>query len=89
MASLYEIFVHNRDWNTSYNYWHYCRPFFGAVTGSVGALVYLVLLHLGSASIVKVDPLTLYVVAFVLGFADKYFMQLLQSVAMVTIKPGK
>ncbi|MGC1406572.1 MAG: SHOCT domain-containing protein [Candidatus Dormiibacterota bacterium] len=30
MASLYGIFVHNRNWNASYNYWHYCRPFFGA-----------------------------------------------------------
>lgn len=88
MASLYGIFVYNQKWDTNYNYWHYCRPLFGAVTGSIGALMYLVLLHLGSASIVKVDPLTFYVVAFVLGFADKYFMQLLQNVAMVIIKPG-
>jgi hypothetical protein len=88
MASLYGIFVHNRDWNASYNYWHYCRPFFGAVTGSVGALVYLVLLHLGSTSSVKVDPLTFDVVAFVLGFADKSFMQLLQNVTAVIVKPG-
>lgn len=88
MASLYGIFVYNQKWDTTYNYWHYCRPLFGAVTGSIGALMYLVLLHLGSASIVKVDPLTFYVVAFVLGFADKYFMQLLQNVALVIIKPG-
>ena len=88
MASLYGIFVHNRNWNASYNYWHYCRPFFGAVIGSVGALVYLVLVHLGSASSVKVDPLTFYVVAFVLGFADKSFMQLLQNVTTVIVKPG-
>ncbi|MHB8394346.1 MAG: hypothetical protein ACYDC5_07570 [Candidatus Dormibacteria bacterium] len=88
MSSLYGIFLHNQEWKTSYNYWHYCRPLFGAVTGSIGALMYLVLLHLGSASIVKVEPLTFYVVAFVLGFADKYFMQLLQNVAMVIIKPG-
>jgi hypothetical protein len=46
------------------------------------------LLHLGSASIVKVDPLTFYVVAFVLDFADKSFMQLLQNVTTVIIKPG-
>lgn len=88
MASLYGIFVHNRDWNTGYNYWHYCRPFFGAVTGSIGALMYLVLLHLGSAHTGGVDPLTFYVVAFVLGFADKSFMQLLQNVTTVIVKPG-
>lgn len=88
MASLYGIFLHNQDWKTSYNYWHYCRPLFGAVTGSIGALMYLVLLHLGSTSGVKVDSLTFYVVAFVLGFADKAFMQLLQNVTTVVIKPG-
>jgi len=88
MVSLYGIFVYNQEWNTSYNYWHYCRPLFGAVTGSIGALMYLVLLHLGSSSRVKVDPLTFYVVAFVLGFADKSFMQLLKGVTTVIVKPG-
>jgi hypothetical protein len=59
-----------------------------AVTGSIGALMYLVLLHLGDNSIVKADPLTFCAVAFVLGFADKSFMQMLQNVTRVIIKPG-
>lgn len=88
MVSLYGIFLYNQKWDTSYNYWHYCLPLFGAVTGSIGALMYLVLLHLGSSSSVKVDPLTFYVVAFVLGFADKSFMQLLKNVTTVIVKPG-
>lgn len=88
MASLYGIFVHNSGWNSSYNYWHLCRPLFGAVSGSVGALFYLVLLHLGGTSVGKVDALTFYAVAFVLGFADKAFMQLLQTVTTVIVKPG-
>lgn len=88
IASLYGIFVHNKTWYTSYNYWHYCRPMFGAVTGSIGALMYLVLLKLGSKSAITVDSLTFYAVAFVLGFADKSFMQLLQNVTNVIIKPG-
>jgi hypothetical protein len=88
MASLYGIFVHNKTWDSSYNYWHYCRPIFGAVTGSVGALIYLILLNLGSKSAIKVDSLTFYVVAFVLGFADKSFIQMLQNVTNVIIKPG-
>jgi hypothetical protein len=88
IASLYGIFVHNKTWDPSYNYWHYCRPIFGAVTGSVGALIYLVLLNLGSKSAIKVDSSTFYVVAFVFGFADKSFMQMLQNVTSVIIKPG-
>jgi hypothetical protein len=88
IASLYGIFVHNQTWDSSYNYWHYCRPIFGGVTGSVGALIYLVLLNLGSKSAVKVDTPTFFVVAFVFGFADKSFMQMLQNVTNVIIKPG-
>lgn len=88
IASLYGIFVHNKSWDPSYNYWHYCRPLFGAVTGSIGALIYLVLLNLGSKSTIKVDGSTFYVVAFVFGFADKSFMQMLQNVTSVIIKPG-
>jgi hypothetical protein len=88
IASLYGIFMNNKTWKTSYNYWHYCRPMFGAVTGSIGALMYLILLNLGIKSAVTVDSLTFYVVAFVLGFADKSFMQMLQSVTNVIIKPG-
>jgi hypothetical protein len=88
IASLYGIFVHNKTWDSSYNYWHYCRPIFGAVTGSVGALIYLILLNLGSKSAITVDSLTFYVVAFVLGFADKSFIQMLQNVTNVIIKPG-
>lgn len=88
IASLYGIFVHNKSWDPSYNYWHYCRPIFGAVTGSIGALIYLVLLNLGSKSTIKVDSPTFYVVAFVFGFADKSFMQMLQNVTSVIIKPG-
>jgi hypothetical protein len=88
IASLYGIFVYNQKWDSSYNYWHYCRPLFGAITGSIGAAIYLILLNLGSKSAIKVDDLTFYVVAFVLGFADKSFMQMLQNVTNVIIKPG-
>jgi hypothetical protein len=88
IASLYGIFMHNKEWKLSYNYWHYCRPLFGAITGSIGALIYLVLLNLGNTSAVRVDRPTFYVVAFILGFADKSFMQMLQNVTNVIIKPG-
>lgn len=88
MASLYGIFVHNQHWDPSYTYWHYCRPLFGAVTGSISALIYLVLLTLGDKTTPKMNNLTFFVVAFVLGFADGAFMQLLHKVTSVIIKPG-
>jgi hypothetical protein len=88
MASLYGIFVHNQDWDPSFNYWHYCRPLFGAVSGSIGALIYLVLLHLGNSSTVTVDRLTFYVAAFIFGYADKSFIEMIENVTSVIIKPG-
>ena len=88
IASLYGIFLHNQHWDSSYNYWHYCRPLFGAVTGSVGALFYLILLHLGSSGVTRVQDATFYAVAFVLGFADKSFLSLLANVVAVVVKPG-
>ncbi len=90
IGSLYGIFVHNQKWDTSYNYWHYCRPLFGAITGSIGALIYYVLLKLGTtSSTVSVDRTTFYVAAFIFGFADKSFTQMVQNVTSVIVKPGK
>jgi hypothetical protein len=88
VGSLFGIFNHNKQWKMSYNYWHYCRPLFGAVTGSIGALLYLVLLILGTTDQVKIQDVTFYAVAFVFGFADKSFIQLVQNVTAVIIKPG-
>jgi hypothetical protein len=58
------------------------------VTGSIGALIYLVLLNLGSKAKVVVDRDTFYVVAFVFGYADYAFLQLVRNVTDVIIKPG-
>jgi hypothetical protein len=89
VISLYGIFMHNQEWKASYNYWHYIRPLFGAVTGSIGALLYLVALQLGTKGKVSVDPLTFYAVAFIFGFADKSFLQMVKNVTDVIVKPGK
>jgi hypothetical protein len=88
VSSFWGIFNHNDKWSRSYDYWYYVRPLFGTVTGSIGALVYLVLLNLGTTSKVVVDHNTFYVAAFVFGFADAAFMQVLKAVTNVIIKPG-
>ena len=50
ISSLKGIFGYSQNWQSKFNYWHYSRPIFGAVTGSVGALFYLVLLRLDNAT---------------------------------------
>lgn len=88
VSSLWGIFRYNHSWKRSFDYHYYIRPLFGAVTGSIGALIYLVLLNLGSKAKVVVDRDTFYVVAFVFGYADYAFLQLVRNVTDVIIKPG-
>jgi len=83
------IFYSNQKWKSSYNYWYYIRPLFGAVTGAVGALLYWVTLRLGDTSPVTVNQPTFYAVSFVLGFADRAFVELLQNVTQMIIRPGQ
>lgn len=83
------IFYFNQNWDSSFNYWYYSRPFFGAVTGTAGTLMYWVTLRLGDTTPVIVDRATFYAASFVLGFADEAFFQLLQSMTQIIIKPGK
>jgi hypothetical protein len=88
VSSFRGIFAHNQSWDPSYNLWHYSRPILGATTGSIGALMYWVVLTLGSTTTVTVRPTTFFVASFVLGFADKAFGNLLNSVTNLIINPG-
>ena len=73
------LFACNANWDNSYNLRNYSRPLFGAATGSIGALMYRVLLTIGSTTKVDVRVETFYIVAFVLRFADKAFGEMLET----------
>ena len=67
-----------------------CGSFsFGAVVGAVGALLYYVSIELGSSDHVTTNALTFDVVAFLLGFGDKAFRQLITKLTGLLISPGK
>jgi hypothetical protein len=38
VAGFRGIYYCNQKWDSSYDYWHYTRPIFGAVTGVIGRL---------------------------------------------------
>ncbi len=88
LSGLSGVYYHNADWNRSYDFWHYSRPFVGAVVGGVGALLYYVSIDAGSQNVVQPDHLTFYTVAFVLGFADEAFRSLIGKVTTLLIAPG-
>lgn len=48
------LFAYNANWDNSYNLWHYSHLLFGAVTCSIGALMYWVRLTIRSTTTVDV-----------------------------------
>jgi hypothetical protein len=86
LSGLGGIYYHNQKWDPAYTYWHYSRPFVGAVVGGVGALLYYVSVSLGTEGNVEPDPLTFDAVAFILGFADSAFRQLITNVTSLLFR---
>jgi hypothetical protein len=77
MISLTGVFKHPRDWNNDRNMWHIARPALGAVTGTVGFLIFFVVLRSTGASVPK-SSATFFVVAFLVGYREDIFRTLLK-----------
>jgi Fibronectin type III domain len=93
LIGLYGIFDHShRDWQRGLNMWHVARPFTGAVLGTVGYILF--------ASVIRatgitpqpaegVGKLVYFGVAFVVGFREETFRQLIKRVADLIVGPGQ
>lgn len=88
LAGLGGVYFHNRSWDPAYDFWHYSRPFVGAVVGGVGALLYYVSISVGTKNAVTPNALTFDAVAFVLGFADDAFRELIKKVTTLLFGAG-
>jgi hypothetical protein len=88
LAGIGGIYFHNAGWDRAYDYWHYSRPFVGALVGGVGALLFYVSITLGSTKAIAPNPPTFEVVAFILGFADDTFRSLIAKVTQLLLAPG-
>ncbi|HZK75043.1 MAG TPA: hypothetical protein VFD88_13695 [Clostridia bacterium] len=89
-ASLGGIFYHNRgSWLGRFNYWHAVRPAMGAITGSVACVLLVVILRGASGNAkLTTDATTFDASAFVFGYAESAFRQLIKTVTDVFLKPG-
>lgn len=112
-ASLFGVGEHGRDWDVTFNPWHFVRLPLGAATGTVAFLVVVVVLKtvgigdaagtagtgtvpgaVDAAEAIESLPMTpgalgLYlIIAFVAGFQNKYFIDLLKKVAEVVFANG-
>jgi len=89
MISLAGIFRHNREWDPKYDYWHYARPLVGAVIGSIGALLFFVLTEAADRDSLDLNATVFDALAFVIGYREKNFRDLIERAADVFFKPAE
>jgi hypothetical protein len=99
LISLEGIFAYGqRDWDPKFNYWHIGRPLFGAVLGIVAFFTYvLIVISSGSVpaflegkepSAAPKDYIIYYIVAFLVGYREETFRELVRRVTDLILKPG-
>lgn len=89
--SLTGIFRHPRSWDDAYNRWHVARPLLGALMGTVGYLIFVVVIQAADQGDLEVgdgSPI-FYLVAFLLGYREQVFRDALRKAVDVLIAPGR
>jgi len=91
LISLVGVTDHRTDWDLGYKYWHYTRPLVGAVVGTVGCLIFLVIVRAAAEKSASTTPddLTFCVIAFVLGYREETFRALVKRLVDTILEPAK
>ena len=100
VISLSGTFDHRTDWDPSWALWHVTRPLIGAVMAIISWLIFQAgILSVGQgnnagqgsnggASANASRDLLFYLTAFVVGYREEIFRQLIKRVADVILTPG-
>ena len=92
LISLTGVFAHEHDWDPNYWPWHVARPFVGASLGIVSVLIFKAgILAVGATpSPHQAIPTNLlyYLIAFVVGYREEMFRELLKRLADIILTPG-
>jgi len=85
-------------WNPEYNYWHFGRPFFGAVLGTIGFFLFVLIagssgttpkfLENPTVATPAKDLIIYYIVAFLAGYREETFRELIRRVTDMILKPS-
>src|SRR5207248_634808 len=95
--SLEGVFLWNDQWDRKFNYWHIGRPLFVAVLGIVASFIFVVIaVAAGSpppflsdeASPTAKDFIIYYVLAFLVGYREETFRELIKRATDLILKPG-
>ena len=94
IISLAGTVDHRKDWDPSMKYWHITRPFVGVVLAIIAVLIFQV----GILSVTSSPPsspglaapqnLLYYLIAFVIGYREQTFRELIKRLADVILTPG-
>jgi hypothetical protein len=89
-----------RDWDPHFNLWHLGRPVFGAVLGVVAFFIYIIIIRSSGSTPAYLAPVAdaggpekdyiiYYVVAFLVGYREETFRELIKRVTdmILTSKP--
>jgi hypothetical protein len=98
--SLEGVFTWSESrWNPDYNYWHCGRPVFGAVLGAVSFFLFVLIVMTAGTTPPFLNPavhdptalkdfIIYYVVAFLVGYREETFRELIRRVTDLILKPG-
>jgi len=91
LASLGGIVAHCRsDWDARFDYWHPIKPLMGAASGAVACLLVIVVARTATGSTsTAIDSSALDAAAFIFGYAEASFRQLITAATDVFLRPGK
>lgn len=95
VLSLSGVFEHRTDWDEEYCYWYWSRPLIGGVTGTISVLILQsgILAVGGTLPNTSTTPtaknLLYYLIAFISGYRENVFRDLIKRIADVILTPGQ
>jgi hypothetical protein len=98
VISLSGAFDHRSDWDPSWNLWHFTRPFIGVSLAIISWLIFEAgILAVGSnptptgsppATATSPKNLLYFLIAFIVGYREEIFRDLIKKVADVILTPN-
>ena len=93
LISLVALTEHRNDWDPSYQYWHMSRPLLGASFGTISVLIFEAgILAVGTTpaagQVSTPKNLLYFLVAFVVGYREETFRELIKRLTDVIFSPG-
>jgi hypothetical protein len=98
LIGLEGVFMHNKNWDSKYNYWHIARPLIGAVLGFVAFFIMVLVIKSSGASptfltpqdpkFTSTDLVLFYVLAFLVGYREETFRELIKRATDLILAPS-